>query len=420
MRAKIISTGEELVLGTVNDTNAAYLARQLRELGITVSQILVIGDHLKTMVTAFENNSRNSDIILVTGGLGPTQDDITARAAADAMGDILEMNNQALASMKSFFKKRGFQLTGENEKQAMLPSRSVLMENQYGTAPGFYMTLKQCMLFFMPGVPSEMEKMFHLSVKPVIQENFELKETIFMKKLSIFGLPESQVGSRLKGFDKKFKDISLGFRAVFPTIEIKLVQYHQKRHIDDDLQSQASQLQSAAGWIKSKIDRYIYSEEGLSLQEALGKELAARKKTVAVAESCTGGLIASLITDVAGSSDYFVYSAVTYSNDAKVEFLDVKKETIVDFGAVHEQTAKEMAVNVKDKCGADYGISTSGIAGPGGGSLEKPVGTVCIGLAGPGTAKSKRYHFPFDDRKKNKQIFAATALNSLLKLVRAG
>lgn len=409
MIAHILSTGDEVLLGDIVDTNSSFLCQALKDLGICVKKITAVGDDVDAIASVIKDISGQADICLVTGGLGPTQDDLTALACSRAAEDTLAKNNDALESMKTYFKKRGFQLTRDNEKQALLPSASSLMINHNGTAPGFYMKINQCYFFFMPGVPGEMKIMFEKEVKKVLSRQFSLTDLILVERLTVFGLGESMVGSLLNGFKMKFPGIRLGFRVNFPVVEVKMTvagSVKNKEKIGSD-------MAKAKQWVIEQLENKVVSESGLTLAQEVGRLLTLQKKTLAIAESCTGGLMSNMVTDNAGSSDYFLFSGITYSNDAKMNILNVQKKTILEYGAVHEQTALEMAQGVRQNASADFGISTTGIAGPGGGTKEKPVGMVCIGLSSPSVSMAKTYRFSFDDRSMNKKIFAMTALELL-------
>jgi len=409
MIAHILSTGDEVLLGDIIDTNSAFLCQGLKDMGIEVQKIMAVGDDIESIANVIEEISLHADICLVTGGLGPTRDDLTALACSRAAGRKLELNQQALASMQSYFAKRGFVLNKDNEKQAMLPETSRVLINHNGTAPGFYMKINNCLFYFMPGVPSEMKIMFEREIKQVLADEFSLNDDILIERLTVFGLPESRVGSLLKEFKTKFPRMRLGFRADFPVIEVKIILMNS----DKDNKKALSDLAKAKQWAIDQLENKVVSTQGLSIAQELGQLLTKEKKTLAIAESCTGGLISNMVTDVAGSSDYFLFSGITYSNDAKINILNVKKQTIVEYGAVHEKTALEMAQGARLKAGADFAISTTGIAGPGGGTKEKPVGMVCIGLAGPSVLMAKTYQFSFGDRGRNKKMFAMMALELL-------
>ncbi|MCM2283973.1 MAG: CinA family nicotinamide mononucleotide deamidase-related protein [Desulfobacula sp.] len=409
MIVHILSTGDEVVLGDIADTNAAWLCRAMKELGLSVQRITAVGDEIEQISSVLREISGKADICLVTGGLGPTSDDVTALAFSRAAGVALQTDCQALASMQSYFKKRGYELTQDNEKQALLPVGSQVLTNHAGTAPGFYRTLNRCLFFFMPGVPAEMKLMLEKEVVPVLKERYGLDGAILLERLTVFGLGESRAGSLLNGFHEQFPGLRLGFRADFPVIEVKII----LPHVSGTKETDRSLMDQAKQWAMDRLENKVVSDKGLSLAQEVGRLLSARGKTLAIAESCTGGLISSMMTDVAGSSDYFLFSAVTYSNEAKIKILNVREKTLLDHGAVHERTALEMAEGVRLKTGADFGISTTGIAGPGGGSPEKPVGMVCVGLAGDGVSLAKTYRFTLDDRAMNKTIFAHTALDLL-------
>lgn len=416
MKAHILSTGDEVLLGDIIDTNSGFLCSALKDMGIEVQKITAVGDDVAAIAASLGDISSQADLCIVTGGLGPTRDDITAIACAKAANDRLELNKDAFSSMKSYFKKRGFQLNKDNEKQAFLPSRSKMLINHNGTAPGFFIKINQCLFFFLPGVPSEMKVMFEREVKENLHKEFCLHDDILIERLTVFGLPESRVGSLLNGFEKKFPEMRLGFRVDFPVIEVKII-------LNDSLEDKGKakyDIGEARKWAVLQLENKVVSEQGFSIAKELGQLLTRQKKTLAIAESCTGGLIANMVTDVAGSSDYFLFSGVTYSNDAKMNVLNVRKETIVEHGAVHEKTAIEMANGARMKAGADYAISTTGIAGPGGGTKEKPVGTVCIGLSTANSSRAKTYKFSFDNRGRNKKMFAMMALELLRRELAAG
>jgi len=297
-----------------------------------------------------------------------------------------------------------------NQKQALLPEQAVCLRNEKGSAPGFSLIINNCRFFFLPGVPFEMSYMFNTYVLPLIQDYFGSDfQKVVVKTLASFGLYESYLSERLEGFSDRFPEISLGFRSKFPEIQIKL--YARER----DGYDREEDLLEAVSYLRGRLGQVIFSESGQSMQEVVGELLRQNQACLALAESCTGGLMANWMTNVAGSSEYFLFSGVTYSNRAKVDILGVSEDTLRIYGAVHEQTAREMAEGVKGISGADYGLVTTGISGPGGGSPEKPVGTVCIGLSTPEETLAKRYNFPFDNRLANKKIFAMTALDILRK-----
>lgn len=408
MIAEIMATGEEIRSGALIDSNSAYIAEKLEESGVAVRRHICVGDDLDLLIAVFKEIGNRADIAVVTGGLGPTSDDLTAEAAARAVGATLELNPSALQSVENFFKARQRVMNAASRKQAFLPAGVECLQNPVGTAPGFRLKIDRCLFFFLPGVPDEMRRMLSDIVLPQISEFIGDKRRFYRTRtLSTFGLTESQTFERLAGLEEAFPQISLGMRVKFPAIQVKLY----ANGTDD--QKLNDHLATAAGWVIEKLGNKVFSQQGDSMERTVGHLLREKQATVALAESCTGGLIANLLTNVSGSSDYFVFSGITYSNQAKIDILKVSKKTILAHGAVHEKTAMEMARGARSISDATYGLSTSGIAGPTGGTPEKPVGTVCIGLATPHGTAGHRFHFWFGNRTLNKQMFAIAALEVL-------
>ena len=410
MIAEILSTGDEIRTGSIVDTNSAYIAQMLESNGLHVFRHSCVGDDMDTLVSTLREISTRSDIAVVTGGLGPTPDDLTSEAAARAAGVALFPDTMALTAIENLFRSRNRQMSPSNRKQAMFPNGADHIPNPLGTAPGFQFKMKRCLFFFLPGVPSEMRRMLSAEVVPRIKKIQGHSKTVSrVKTLSCFGISEAETGERLEELSSLFPNIKIGLRAEFPVIQIKLyLRAEDKQGIED-------QAQEIARRIVERLGKYVFSVTGNSMEAEVGDLLRQKQATIAVAESCTGGLISDWLTNVSGSSDYFLFSGTTYSNEAKIKILGVSADTIAQFGAVHEETAKEMAEGARRVVGATYGISTSGVAGPTGGTPEKPVGTVCIGLATPDTVNGVRYQFPYKERLRNKKIFAMTTLNILRK-----
>jgi nicotinamide-nucleotide amidase len=408
MITEILATGDEIRTGVIIDSNSAHIAEVLEDSGLKVVRHSCVGDDMGELVDILKEISGRADVAVVTGGLGPTTDDLTAAAAASAADVPLALNEAAMRSMEAFFEKRKLLMSISNRKQAMLPRGAECLENPIGTAPGFSLQIVECLFFFLPGVPAEMRRMLKEEVLPRIRE-FGGPGRIFNRSrtLSTFGLTESATGERLSGLERNFPEIKVGMRIEFPVIHVKLY----ARGEDDN--ALLRRLNGAVDWASVKLGRKLFSIDGSSMEAVVGRLLLEKGKTVAVAESCTGGLIAHRLTNVPGSSSYFLFSGVTYSNEAKIRILGVSQETLAGHGAVHEQTAMEMAEGARQAAGADYGLSTTGIAGPEGGSAEKPVGTVCIGLTTPEGASGLRFHYRFEDRLLHKKIFATKALDLL-------
>ncbi len=408
MIAEILTTGDEIRSGALVDSNSAYIAQKLEETGIEVGRHSSIGDDPAEIVIILKEISQRSDIAVVTGGLGPTDDDLTSAAAARAADVVMGFDSRALASVENFFKARNRPLTDAHKKQAMLPAGAQCLNNPVGTAPGFHLRIERCDFFFLPCVPFEMRRMLADQVIARIKKLQGPDAGIRrVKTLSTFGLTESATGEHLAGFDQRFPQIKLGFRAKFPEIQVKFYAHG----IDEE--GLRAELEEAARWVHRKLGDKVISDTGESMEKVVGNLLRQKNALVAIAESCTGGLIADLLTNVPGSSDYFVFSAVTYSNQLKMKILDVTARTLDRYGAVSEQTAKEMARGVQQVSGATYGLSVSGIAGPGGATEDKPVGTVCIGLADADSVNGYRFNFTFDNRWMNKRVFATAALDLL-------
>lgn len=408
MFAEILSTGDEIRSGTLVDSNTAHIARKLEEIGVAVIRHHSVGDDMTLLQSVLLEIGSRTDVCVVTGGLGPTSDDLTAEAAAAAAAVPLVQDPLALENVESFFRKFHRPITASNLKQSYLPEGAVCLPNPVGTAAGFMMKLDRCLFFFLPGVPAEMRRMMAESVLPAIESRMGgTRPVCRIKTFTTFGLTESMTGERLKEFTRFFPDIQLGFRAKFPEIQVKFyVRGDSSERVD-------GRIEEAGAWVSEKLGPKVLSADGQSMEAVVGRLLSESRSTLAVAESCTGGLIGHWLTNVAGSSDYFLYSGVVYANQAKVDLLGVSPDTLNRYGAVHEETAREMARRVRQITGATYGLATSGIAGPGGGTDEKPVGTVCIGLATPQEARAYRFNFRFRNREMNKQIFAMTALDLL-------
>jgi len=408
MKAEILATGDEILTGAVIDSNSAYIAQELEEAGVEVVRHGCAGDDIEAIAAILKEISTRADLAVITGGLGPTLDDITAEAAARAAGIELVFDREAMSCIENFLKTQGRDVIALNKRQAMLPESAECLFNSVGTAPGFVLRTGRCVFFFLPGVPSEMRRMLSDGVLPWI-DKLQKGERGFslVKTISTFGLTEASVNERLAGLTEKFSGIKLGLRARFPVIYVKLYVRGKDKERADIL------LEKALEFVLNKIGEFAFSADGESMETVAGSLLRREKATIAIAESCTGGLISNLLTNVPGSSDYFLFSGVTYSNKAKIKVLGVSEATLKKYGAVHEETAKEMADGARRIADATYGISTSGIAGPGGGTNEKPVGTVCIGIATADSVEAYRLIFQFNERLRNKMIFAITALDLL-------
>ncbi len=410
MEAEILTTGDEIRCGALVDSNSAYIAERLEQHGLTVVRHTSVGDDLAILVATLREIGARADLAVVTGGLGPTTDDLSAQAAAEAAQVQLMLDEHALENVTRFFKKINRPMSESNRKQALLPSGCQVLHNPVGTAPGFVLMIGRCRFYFLPGVPYEMKRML---IDQVIPDIHALKgdtgEHRRVRTITTFGLPESLAGEKMADVERTIPGIKLGLRANFPLIQIKF--YGQ----DTDADRLDRRLDDACRWAAPRLGRHMVSENGEAMEGVVGGLLNEKCATLALAESCTGGLVANWLTNVAGSSGYFLFSGVTYSNAAKIKVLGVRPETLQQYGAVHEETAREMAEGARRVSGATYGLSTSGIAGPDGGTPDKPVGTVCIGFSAPDRSLGRRFTFRFGKRLMNKKIFAMAALDLLRK-----
>ncbi len=415
LKAEILATGNEVLTGVVADTNSAYIASRLEETGIEVRRHVCVGDDPELIADAVTEMCKRSDLVIVTGGLGPTGDDITAGAVAKAAGKPLVFSKEAHRSMSAYFERRKKQFQRSDTKQAMLPEGAECIANEVGTAAGFSIKIGKCHLFAMPGVPREMKWMLDAKVLPRTEALAGSARMYTAKKtVSVFGLPEAVVGERMAGFDEAFPDAAYGIRVSFPEIFVTVSTRKQ------DPAEADSTVNSACSWIVARIGDCAFSDNGASLPEVVGRLLLSQKETVAVAESCTGGLVAHLLTSIPGSSGYFLFSGVTYSNNSKMNVLGVSEDTIFANGAVSQEVAREMALGTRKVAGSTYAVATTGIAGPGGATKGKPVGTVCIGLAAPDGVESITLELSFGDRGMNKRVFAFCALDMLRRKLLQG
>lgn len=370
IRLQLLLTGNEIMSGVTTDTNSVRFANALSQIGMSIFRKVTIGDDLDLLVKEIREQSLNSDVLIVNGGLGPTIDDLSAEALAKAFDLPLVKNQEAFEHVETWCARIKTQLNDANAKQATLPQGVEILANPIGSAVGFSITKNNCLILFTPGVPSELEAMLEVAVLPKLKKTFPNAQTAYIDRLHFFGIGEA-------GFQQKVDDeiknwpstVELSFRAGAPTVEIKLTTY--SKEFDKEKQQCKENLLRLFG-------DYFIGESEETLASALVRSLKAKNTKITFAESCTGGKIASMLTEVSGASDVFEAGFVTYSNDIKSKIINVKKETLEKFGAVSEAVATEMLLGALEKSSADYGIAVSGIAGPNGGTSEKPVGTVCI------------------------------------------
>lgn len=402
MNAVIVTVGDELTSGLKADTNAPYLARRLGEIGIAVSSITSVGDTSRQVVEALRRAARDSRIVLVTGGLGPTDDDVTRQALAQALGTRLVVDAATLAYIHERFARRGLKAPEAVKTMALVPEGARVITNPAGTAPGLAITLGDAAIYVFPGVPAEMRAIFEGSV---IGELKNLGGRSFMKTrtLRTVGITESDIAAKLAAVAKEF-----GCRLAYlpEDIGVNLTVTAESEHESEALRA----VNQASNLIQDRIGDRIYSAEGDELHFVVGKMLMASRITIAVAESCTGGLVSHLLTEVPGISACIDRAVVAYSNKAKQALLGVSAEILDRHGAVSAEVAEAMALGVRQTAGTDIGLSTTGIAGPSGGTETKPVGLVYMALASADRCDVAR-HVLVGDRQAIKKRAAARALD---------
>ncbi|SMG15621.1 nicotinamide-nucleotide amidase [Marivirga sericea] len=405
--AELISIGDEILYGQTLDTNSHFISAELDKLGIRVKRKVTVSDEREAMMRAFEEAENNADIIIITGGLGPTKDDLTKPLLAEYFDSSMILHEDILEDLRERFAKRDRELNELNRGQAELPEKCTPIENKYGTAPGMWFDKEGKVFISMPGVPSEMKYMMEDTVIPRFKEKFKTPVLIH-KMVKTVGIPESILAEKLEDWENNLpSEIKLAYLPGLKQVKMRLTASgDEEKRLKKLIDQEVDKLYKLVG-------KYIYGTDENNLASKIGELLLERKLTIAVAESCTGGHLAHLLTSNAGSSAYYRGGINPYHNNLKMDVLGVKKETIEKYGAVSEQTVIEMAERVRELFGADIGISTSGVAGPGGGSKEKPVGTVWVALADGKETQTKLYHFQFD-RHGNIEMTS----NSLLNLVR--
>jgi nicotinamide-nucleotide amidase len=377
MRAALLATGTELTRGELINSNAAWLSERLTELGFEVIEHAVVPDDSEQIASTLARFGREVKLVVCTGGLGPTSDDLTAAVVAQVMGVPVLRHEATLARIQERYRKAGVVMPAINAKQADVPEGARVLDNDVGTAPAFAVRIGQAESYFLPGPPREMQHLFETYLVPDLAHR--VQRTTHQIHMRIFGLPESVVAEKLATIDKGGANarpgVTIGYRAHFPEIEVKV---HARAADEASATALANEVATEA---RGLIGHYAYGGRHDSYPFYVAKLLTEKKKKVALAESCTGGLLGRLLTDPPGSSAYFVLSAVVYANSAKRGLLDVPGELIEQHGAVSTEVAAAMAEGALEKAGTDLAVSITGVAGPTGGTPDKPVGTVCFALA---------------------------------------
>ena len=419
-KAEIIAVGSELLLGGKTETNSVFLAGLLAEQGIQVRWKTVVGDSLDDVGDAVARASARSTIVVVTGGLGPTVDDVTREAVARVTRKPLRFCPQAWRVIKTRMKLAGRAVSENQRRQAFLPEGAQLLRNAVGTAPGFFLKWKRTGVFCLPGVSHEARTTFSESVLPILRRERWLGVPAEIRTLHTFGLAEGEIDRRIGGIISPDEPIRLGLLASALGVSVSLTWFPQqkprKRATSDDVaaQSHASRddPEKKVETIVSVLGDYVFATNGRGMEEVVGQSLQAQGLTIALAESCTGGLIGHRLTEVAGSSAYVDRGVTCYSNQSKIEFVGVPSSVLKQDGAVSGPVAKAMAEGIRSGSGADVGLSVTGIAGPGGGTRSKPVGLVYVGLSVPRQSVTKAFRF-HGDRKTIKLRASQAALDVL-------
>jgi nicotinamide-nucleotide amidase len=408
--SSIITIGDELLIGQVIDTNSAWMAQQLNKAGVSVRARVAVGDDAEEIIKALDTERANSDVILITGGLGPTSDDITKRLLCDYFGGKMVINEGALQNVKNLFEKIYKKPASQvNLSQAEVPDVCDVIQNKRGSAPGMVFHKDHTIYVSMPGVPYEMQGIME-QVIPMLQKEFHLPAIIHRTILTA-GIGESALAAMIVDFEEHLpEEIKLAYLPNYGMVRLRLTTTgFDKEATEKTIDSQFNQL-------KELVKTYMVTDEDETMQVVLGKLLVQHKKTISTAESCTGGTIASLITSVAGSSRYFEGSIVSYSYGVKESLLDVKNQTLETYGAVSEEIVKEMLTGILNKVKTNYGIAVSGIMGPNGGTPDKPVGTVWIAVGNKERCVTQKLQQRFQ-RQKNIEVTSVMALNMMRKFI---
>ncbi|GAA0879820.1 competence/damage-inducible protein A [Algoriphagus jejuensis] len=406
VKAEIIAIGDELLYGQIVDTNSHWISQELDLIGVKVVRKTTIGDNRTDILAAFAEAEKRADVILITGGLGPTQDDLTKPLMAEYFGCGIIEFPRAVEAVTAFFKQRGREITPLNILQGHLPSCCTYVPNEVGTAPGMWFEKNNRYWMSMPGVPHEMKKLMKDFVLPKLPTVFSLP-VIYHKVIKTVGIGESWLADLIRDWENALPEhIRLAYLPSLGQVKLRLTAFGTvRKKLEQEVAAQIA-------LVLPQITSYVYGYDEETLESAIGKLLKNSGKTLALAESCTGGYISHLVTSIPGSSAYFNGSVVPYHNQFKENLVGVKSETLSAQGAVSEETVLEMAQGVKKLFGADFGLSSSGIAGPDGGTEEKPVGTVWIACAGEGFVEAKKLQLS-QDRLLNIQITGVAVLNLL-------
>lgn len=408
MRVEVITIGDEILIGQIVDTNSAWMAQKLNDIGAKVERITTISDGLDDIISALHDAQDRADVVLITGGLGPTKDDVTKKALAKYFDCGFTFYPQIAEHIAKLFARFGKEMSELNRLQAELPNACQPLQNNQGTAPGMWFEKRKTVFVSMPGVPYEMKGIMREHVLPRLKEKFSL-QTILHRTILTMGMGESWLSERIADWEDALPEgIKLAYLPSPGRVRLRLSAIGNDEHrVSETLEAEVQKLVLL-------IPELVYGFDDDTIELVVGEQLKRMGKTLSTAESCTGGLIAHKITSISGSSDYYLGSVVSYANEVKMEALGVSEESLKSFGAVSEEVVRQMAEGARRVLKTDYAIATSGIAGPTGGTEEKPVGTVWIAVATPNDTVAKKYQFGHN-RERNIEMSANTALNMLRK-----
>lgn len=411
MEAELITIGDEILIGQTIDTNSAWMAKQLYELGINISRITSIKDEKAEIISALTEASTRSKLVLLTGGLGPTKDDITKKVLCDFFETELVRNKAVEEKIEEYFNYRGRQILETNLQQADLPKDCVVLHNELGTASGMWFEKNGTVVVSMPGVPYEMKGLMSNEVLPKVKQHFTLSK-LYHKTIMTEGIGESFLAEIVKDWENslEIQGIKIAYLPSPGMVRVRL------SAAGGDYNELKNRVDKKAKEFNKLVPQYIFGEDDVAMEKAIGDALLAKQKTVATAESCTGGNIAKMLTSVPGSSVYFLGSIVSYSNAAKTNLLGVDVLDIEKYGAVSETVARQMAIGARKKLNADFAIATTGVAGPDGGTEEKPVGTVWIAVAAEAGTYVKKFQFE-KDRGRNVLRSSLAGISMLRRLL---
>ncbi|MDZ7897481.1 MAG: competence/damage-inducible protein A [Arcicella sp.] len=406
IKAEIITIGDEILYGQITDTNTQWISAELDKIGIRTIRKSSVGDSEEAILGIFEESSKRVDLVIITGGLGPTKDDITKKTFCKYFNTELIIHPRALADVTEFFKKRGRELSDLNKGQGEIPANATFIPNTMGTAPGMWFEENNVVYISMPGVPFEMKGMMSLTILPKLKEHFKTP-IIFHKVIRTVGIGESYLAEMIENWENTLpENIKLAYLPAMGNVKLRLTGF------GEDLRVVENQVEEQFYKVLPTIHEYVYGFGKDELEEVIGRVLTERKETISVAESCTGGYLAHQFTKVSGSSAYFMGGIVSYDNEIKINQLDVKSETLQNHGAVSEQTVTEMSENVRKLMKTTYGLATSGVAGPNGGTPEKPVGTIWIAISSEKETITKQLTLG-GSREQNIHLTAINILNLL-------